>query len=163
MNTPLNTPILFIIFNRPESTSEVFDVIKKHKPHNLFLAADGPRGSKEGEANLCELTRKLVLENIDWDCNLTTLFRDENLGCKVAVSTAITWFFNNVEQGIILEDDCVPSTTFFSFCEAMLNKYRNDESVMHIGGTNFLDDKIAIHDSYYFSKMVHIWGWATWR
>ena len=111
-HSPFTTPVLFLIFNRPDTTQKVFDAIKKAKPKQIFVAADGPREDKEGEKEKCEQARK-VIEKIDWDCKVKTLFRDKNLGCKVAVSSAIDWFFENVEEGIILEDDCLPSQSFF--------------------------------------------------
>ncbi len=156
----MNTPVLFLIFNRPDTTKRVFEEIRKVKPKKLFVAGDGPRKNKEGEAELCAQTRA-VIENIDWDCELKTLFREENLGCKDAVSQAIDWYFSQVEEGIILEDDCLPNASFFTFCEAMLEKYRDDERIMHISGNNPLNEEPD--DSYYFVKTPHVWGWATWR
>lgn len=158
-----NTPILFLIFNRPSVTSRVFQEIKKIQPATLYVASDGPRKSKPGESEICDFTRKLVLENISWECDVKCLFRDENLGCKSAVSSAINWFFENEERGIILEDDCLPEPSFFHFCEELLEKFKEEPGVLHIGGTNFLDGKVIIKDSYYFSRMTHVWGWATWR
>ncbi len=165
MNKPkqFQTPILFLIFNRPNTTALVFQRIRAIKPKYLFVAADGPRLSKLGEAELCEQARKMVLDNIDWDCELKTRFLEKNLGCKMAVSSAITWFYKNVEEGIILEDDCLPDLSFFYFCEELLNYYRNNERIMHIGGANFQDGRQRGDGSYYFSQINHIWGWATWR
>ncbi len=157
----LNTPVLFLIFNRPDTTRQVFAKIREIQPRQLFIAADGPRNIP-GEAEKCALTRKTVMDAIDWDCEVKTLFRTENLGCGLAVSDAISWFFDSVEMGIILEDDCLPDPTFFSFCETLLDKYKNDERVSIIGGTNYqLENNTT--DSYYFSIYSHIWGWATWR
>jgi len=155
------TPILFLIFNRPETTQQVFNEIKKQRPRFLYVAADGPRLEKEGEAEKCKLTRDIIRQ-IDWDCQLVTLFREVNLGCGRAVSEAITWFFDNVEMGIILEDDCLPSESFFIFMDKMLKKYQNDTRVMQINGSSFIKNDETT-DSYYFSKYNHIWGWATWR
>ena len=157
-----NTPILFLIFNRPDVTQKVFDVIRKVKPKKIFIAADGPRLNKKGEYNKCLETRKIV-DQIDWACEVKTLFRDKNLGCKVAVSSAITWFFDNVSEGIILEDDCLPNESFFRYCEYLLNKYRNDEKVFMISGDNFLPESLKIKESYYFTNFPHIWGWASWK
>ena len=112
-----NTPILFLIFNRPDTTLRVFAEIRKVQPKFLFVAADGPRKDREGEIEKCKEARTAVINGIDWDCEIQTLFRDANLGCGVAVSEAINWFFSNVEEGIILEDDCLPNNSFFSFCE----------------------------------------------
>lgn len=156
------TPILFLIFNRPDTTKLVFESIKKMKPKKLYIAADGPRVDRLGEFELCERTRNII-KDIDWECEVKTLFRSNNLGCKVAVSSAIDWFFENEEQGIILEDDCLPNESFYFFCEELLNYYKKDNTIMHIGGSNFQNEKIRGNASYYFSNYNHIWGWATWR
>ena len=158
----MNTPILFLVFNRPDTTQQVFEVIRKIKPAKLYVAADGPRLYKEGEKEKCEAVRKIVTQ-IDWDCELTTLFRERNLGCGKAVSEAITWFFEHVEEGIILEDDCLPAESFFNYCTELLHKYRNDEKIMHIGGSNFQNGIKRGSGDYYFSSIPHIWGWATWK
>lgn len=157
-----NTPILFLIFSRPETTKQVLDRIRAIKPFKLYVAADGPRMDREGEVELCNQTRHIVLDGIDWDCEVRTLFRNENLGCGVAPSEAITWFFQNEEAGIILEDDCLPSFSFFSFAEYCLHKYRDIPQVMHIGGNNYFDHKWG-EATYFYSAYNHIWGWATWR
>jgi len=154
------TPILFLIFNRPDTTEKVFEAIKKIRPKVLYIAADGGRTPQEKE--ICEQARNLVINGVDWDCELHTLFRDENLGCKKSVASAITWFFDNVEEGLIIEDDTIPSESFFPFCEMLLEKYRNDEKIMHISGETGINDKV-IGDGYYFSSIPLIWGWATWR
>jgi len=159
----LGSPVLFLIFNRPDLTEKVFASIRAAKPKQLFLAADGPRKNKPGDYALCAEARQVVLQHIDWDCDLKTLFRDENLGCKLAVSSAITWFFENVEEGIILEDDTLPSESFFTFCSDLLQHYRTDERVSFIGGTCIPNSADHVTASYYFSKLSVIWGWATWR
>ena len=159
----LKTPILFLIFNRLDTTRRVFEEIRKQKPRQLFVASDGPRVNKDGEREIVEKTRKLVLDNIDWECEVKTLFRGENLGCKIAVSSAIDWFFENIEEGIILEDDCLPAQSFFGYCEELLEKFREDGRISVISGDNFQFGWRNTSDSYYFSKNCHIWGWATWR
>ena len=157
------TPILFLIFNRPDTTQKVFSRIREIKPKYLFIAADGPRVNKEGEYEKCQQARQIV-SNIDWDCEVKLLFRDENLGCKIAVSNAITWFFEHVEQGIILEDDCLAHKSFFTYCETLLDKYKDNEEVMHIGGNNFSYKMNWFKsEQYFFSAYSLIWGWATWR
>lgn len=157
----LNTPILFLIFNRFDLTQRVFNEIKKVKPKQLFVVADGARNEKENE--LIEKTRG-ILKQVDWDCEIKTNYSNKNLGCKVRVSSGIDWFFENVEQGIIIEDDCIPSQSFFYFCNELLEKYKYDERIMMISGDNFQFGKNKTPDDYYFSKkFFHIWGWATWR
>lgn len=158
----MKTPVLFLIFNRPEQTFRVFEEIRKAKPEKLFIAADGPRSDKAGEAEKCTEVRK-VAELVDWECEVKTLFREKNLGCKIAVSEGINWFFENVEEGIILEDDCLPDPSFFIFCEALLERYRDHKEIMHISGTNFQKGNKRGKHSYYFSKMPLIWGWASWK
>lgn len=158
----LQTPILFIVFNRPEATERVFAAIRKQKPARLYVAADGAREDRADEKARVELTRSLATK-VDWPCELKTLFRKENLGCGKAVSEAISWFFEHEEEGIILEDDCLPHPDFFPFCSTLLERYRNDPKVLSISGDHFLPHKLHFTEPYYFSKYVQIWGWATWR
>lgn len=158
----LNTPILFIIFNRPDTTRRVFDEIRKIKPQSLYIAADGPRIGRVGEAELCAETRKIV-SNIDWPCEVSNNFSETNFGCKIGVSKAINWFFEKVEAGIILEDDCLPDQSFFLFCQELLEKYRSTDKIKMISGNNFQGGIQRGEASYYFSNFPHIWGWATWR
>lgn len=156
------TPILFLIFNRPDQTTQVFEIIKELKPRYLYIAADGPRRDNENDRNKCAKVKSIV-NNIDWPCQVKRLYREENLGCKLAVSQSITWFFEHVEEGIILEDDIVPNPSFFSFCASMLERYKNDQRVMHIAGFNLLGTWRDQIQSYHFSYFGTIWGWATWR
>lgn len=160
---PLKTAVLFLVFNRPDTTIQVFEAIRKAKPPRLYVAADGPRDSRHGEDEKVKTVRDYVMDHIDWDCEVKTLFREKNLGCKYGVSGGIDWFFKNEEEGIILEDDCLPAQSFFWFCEDLLERYRNDERVMQICGSNFLNGWRRNGDSYYFSKYGPIWGWASWR
>lgn len=155
------SPVLFLIFNRPGVTFQVFEKIREAQPSRLYVAADGPRPDKN-EAVLCKETRA-VIEKVDWKCEVRTLFRDSNLGCRNAVSSAIDWFFHNEEEGIILEDDCLPSNDFFFFCDTLLERYRNDTRVRHISGCNLQGGKVWGDGSYYFSNLTHVWGWASWR
>lgn len=156
------TPILLIIFNRPRETEKVFEAIRKIKPLELFIAADGPRKGNESDLGECAQVRRIV-DAIDWPCRVETLFQKENLGCGLGVATAINWFFERVKQGIILEDDCVPDQSFFRFCQELLTYYRDNTKVMHISGNNFQYGKRRGRASYYFSSYTHNWGWATWR
>jgi len=160
---PVTTPVLFIIFNRPEITRQVFEAIRKERPTRLYIAADGPRENRPGELEKCEEARSIA-SAVDWDCDLHTLFRDENLGCGRGPSTAISWFFEHETEGIILEDDCLPSPTFFRFCAELLERYRYDTRVMEIGGNNLEAVQWREKEySYVFSDLIYIWGWATWR
>ena len=156
------TPILFLIFNRPQLTAQVFGAIRESKPAKLYVAADGPRPEKAGEWKLCAETRT-ILDQVDWDCDVKTLLRDENLGCGHAVSEGITWFFQQEEEGIILEDDCLPDATFFPFCREMLSRFRDSQEVGSISGDNFFPPSLHSDKPYHFSKYAQIWGWASWR
>lgn len=158
----LNTPILFLIFNRPDTTRRVFKALQQAQPKQLFIAADGARNDREGEKEKCAATRAIV-QLIDWDCEIKLLFRERNLGCGKAVSSAISWFFENVDMGIILEDDCLPHPDFFPFCEELLYRFKDNTKVMHIGANNYQDGVKRGGGSYYFSKNSEIWGWATWK
>jgi hypothetical protein len=161
-NKKLKTAVLFLVFNKPDTTKQVFEAIRQAKPPRLYVAADGPREGKLGEVERVEEVRTIT-SAVDWQCRVKTLFRDKNLGCKKGVSSAITWFFEQEEQGIILEDDCLPHLDFFSFCENLLDLYYGDERIFLITGNNFQKGKCRGDASYYFSKYPHIWGWATWR
>jgi hypothetical protein len=162
MRSSQKTPILFVGFIRSEHAARVFDVIKQQKPSKLFMAVDGPRKNYPSDIENIKKIRELV-NSINWECDLKTRFLDNNLGCKHAVSTAISWFFEHVDRGIILEEDCVPNLSFFNFCSELLERYKDDERIMQISGNNFIKDKSKIKDSYYFSAINDIWGWATWQ
>lgn len=156
----LSTPIVLIIFNRPDLTRLVFNSVVKAKPKKLFIIADGPRFAEE--LKKCKQAREIV-SNITWDCEVLTDFSDKNLGCKHRVSTGLDWVFSLVEEAIILEDDCLPTQSFFYFCQALLEYYRSDTRIMHISGNNFQAGRTKNAYSYYFSKYNHVWGWASWR
>ena len=161
-HVPLNTPVLFLIYNRPNITKKVFSEIQKAKPKRLYVAADGPPFGNMEENKLC-IDARSILNDIDWECDIKTLIRDENLGCKKAVSEAINWFFENESEGIILEDDLLPSQSFFWYCQELLDYYRDDNRIMHIGGSNFQFGRNRSPYDYYFSRYAHVWGWATWK
>ena len=156
-------PILLIIFNRPDTTRQVFGRIREIAPKRLYVAADAPREGNAADLKKCAEARRIVTEGIDWDCELVTFFRERNAGCRLAVSDAISRFFEREEYGIILEDDCLPDLSFFPFCKELLIKYKDDERVGHISGNNNFPGVISKHLSYDFSTVCHIWGWATWR
>jgi hypothetical protein len=159
----LDIPVLLIAFNRPDTASKVLQAIRQVKPEKLYIAADGPRESLPEEKYVCDQTRDIILKGIDWDCKVSTLFHNENLGCAKAVSGAIDWFLQNEEMGIILEDDCLPNDSFFLFCRTMLLHHRNNERIMQISGFNELQDFETYQSSYYYSNFPTCWGWATWR
>lgn len=157
---PCSTPVIFLIFRRPDLTAQVFEAIRLAQPTKLLVVADGPRN--EEESVLCRQARE-VTEQVDWDCEVFRNYSDVNLGCRKRVSSGISWAFEQVEEAIILEDDCLPHPSFFNYCEALLERYRDDERVMVVSGDNFQDGQQRTPYSYYFSKYNHCWGWATWR
>jgi hypothetical protein len=156
----LKTPIAIFVFNRPETTKRVLAQIATYQPRQLFIVADGPR--YEAEVELCRQTRELF-EHIEWDCEVLTQFSDVNLGCKNRMASGLSWVFSECEQAIILEDDCLPDSSFFAYCDELLEKYENDRRVMAIGGSMFPSATDAGPYSYYFSRHVSVWGWASWR
>ena len=158
----LQTPVAFIIFNRPDTTERVFAEIARAKPPKLMVVADGPRSNRLEEADKVAATRAII-KRVDWDCEVLTNFSEVNLGCKRRVSSGIDWVFEQVEEAIILEDDCLPDPTFFRFCQEMLERYRHDQRIGMISGDNFQFGRCWNDDSYYFSRYVHVWGWASWR
>ena len=159
---PFEIPILFLIFNRPDTTEKVFQEIRKQQPKYLYIAADGPRVNRPDDVEKCSLTRAII-QQIDWDCDLKLLFRDENIGFGKAVYTAITWFFDQVEMGITLEDDCLPHPDFFPYCEELLIKYKNNETIKWIAGSNYNFFNNDTNYSYIFSKYPFVTGWASWK
>jgi hypothetical protein len=157
----LRTPVALLIFNRPDATAKVFAAVRAARPSRLLVVADGPRAGRPDEAALCTAARA-VLDGVDWTCEVTTNFAEANLGCRGRVSSGLDWVFGQVEEAIILEDDCLPHPDFFPFCQALLERYRDDQRVMMISGTNALG-RAVISESYLFSRYFAIWGWATWR
>jgi len=157
-----STPVLFLIFNRPDCTARVFETIRNVRPKRLYIASDGSRKQKIADSEKVKLVRDIATQ-VDWECEVFTLFQEKNLGCKMAVSTVISWFFRHEERGIILEDDCLPNLDFFKFCEMMLEDYKDDQRIWAITGDNFQNGITRGEGSYYFSKYMHVWGWATWR
>jgi hypothetical protein len=158
----VNIPILFLVFNRLDTTKQVFEMIRKASPSRFYVASDGPRDNQTDEKEKVEEVREYILKSVDWSCEVKTLFRENNFGCGKAVSGAITWFFENVEQGIILEDDCLPSLGFFDYCAELLEKYKDNNKVYHIAGHNPLTI-LESEETYYFARIQHCWGWASWR
>ena len=154
--------VCLILFNRPDTVARVFASIRQARPGRLFLVADGPRPTHPGDVELVTASRRVV-EHVDWPCDLQRNYSDVNLGCARRVASGLDWVFAQVEQAIILEDDCVPHPDFFPYCEALLEKYRHDERIMAISGDNFQDGQTRGDASYYFSRYMHCWGWASWR
>lgn len=178
MRHSCHSALLLLSFNRLDTLKQTLPIIALAAPPRIYLASDGARANVRDENGISEAekvqsVRQYLLEHISWDCEVKTRFLEKNLGCKIAVSSAISWFFENEEQGIILEDDCLPTLSFFAFCDELLEKYKDNPKVMMISGWSALDfaphynadtlsPKAALESSYFFSKYNHIWGWASW-
>lgn len=155
-------PVLLLVFCRKDNAIKMFESVRRYKPERLYIAADGPRKDKIDEDVMCSETRKYIMSAIDWPCEVKTLFRDKNLGCPKAVSEAISWFFEQEEVGIIVEDDIVLSQDFFKLCELLLPKYAKEDRIMQISARN-TSFRTDINNTYVYSQCFHCWGWATWR
>ncbi len=156
-----DTPVVMFIFNRPQLTAQVYERVRAAQPKKLFVVADGPRADRPGERELCEATRAVVTSP-DWPCELVTNFSEQNLGCRRRLVSGLNWVFEHCDRAMVLEDDCVPSPAFFSFCSEMLERYKDDARVMHVSGDNFQDGQQRGDGSYFFSRYSLSWGWATW-
>lgn len=163
-NNGFHTPILLLLFNRPQHTAAMIEVLRSLRPAQLFVHSDGPRGHVPEDKEKVEAVRATLAASIDWPCEVHRLFRDENAGLRNGVSGALNWFFGQVSQGIVLEDDCLPDLSFFPFCETLLYRYADNHQVMHIGGSNVAEN-LSRHDSdsYFFSRFAFVWGWASWQ
>ena len=158
----MRSPILFLVFNRPITTDKVFSRIRLAKPPKLYIACDGPRENNTQDAIKVDEVR-FICSKVDWHCEVKTLYRDYNLGCGLGVSSAINWFFKYEEEGIILEDDCLPSQSFFKFCDEMLELHRHNKNISLIAGYNKLQKWNDKKLDYFYSFLGGIWGWATWK
>lgn len=154
------TPVVFIVFRRPDLARSVFERIREVKPPKLFVLADGPRN--ETDVSLCEQARA-VTEAVDWPCEVIRDYAEANMGSRRRISRGLDMVFEQEAAAIILEDDCLPHPSFFGFCDELLERYRDDERIWHIGGSNFQRGQRRGDGSYYFSNNNHEWGWATWR
>ncbi|MHB0963918.1 MAG: glycosyltransferase family 2 protein [Gemmatimonadaceae bacterium] len=158
-----DVPVLLVAWRRPETTRQVLDAIRAAAPTRLFVACDGPREGHAEEAAAVRECRELIGRSIDWPCTVKRLYRERNVGCRRGVSGALDWFFEQVDAGVVLEDDCVPHADFFAYCAELIERYRDDERVWCISGDNFQDGQWRGDGSYYFSHYAHVWGWASWR
>ncbi|PMB53315.1 hemolytic protein HlpA-like protein [Fischerella thermalis CCMEE 5201] len=158
----LKTPVAFIIFKRPHTTERVFEAIRQAKPPKLFVIADGPREDRADESEKCKATRAII-DRVDWECEVIKNYSEANIGCAKRLPSGLDWVFNQVEEAIVLEDDCLPHPTFFQFCETLLERYRYDQRIGTIIGQNVQLGRKRTDYSYYFSIYNRCWGWATWR
>ncbi len=157
---PLETPVALFVYKRPELTRQVFSVIAAIRPKQLFIIADGPKSQSEEEK--CREVRAIV-QRIDWPCDVRESMAAENLGCRQRMASGLHWVFSQVDEAIILEDDCLPDPSFFGFCQDLLGRFRDDARIMEIAGSNWQLGRSRTECSYYFSKHSHTWGWASWR
>ena len=156
----LDTAVLMLFFIRDDTFAKVFERVREMKPKRLYLFQDGPREGR-GDEEKIERCRK-ICENIDWDCEVFRNYQEKNLGCDPSEYASISWAVERAEKLIILEDDDVPSKSFFRYCDELLNKYRDDKRVFMICGRNQLGE-VECDSSYFFTKSDSIWGWATWK
>lgn len=156
------TPVAMVVFNRPDTTARVFEAVRAARPRRLLVVADGPRPGRDGEAERCARTRA-IFDRVDWPCEVERELSEANLGCRRRLSSGLDWVFSRCEEAIILEDDCLPEPSFFPYCEALLARWRDEPRVMAITGDNFQRGRVRGDASYYFSSLVHVWGWASWR
>jgi hypothetical protein len=162
MSSVQTAPVALFVFNRPNLTAQMFERVREARPGRLLIVADGPRAKRPEDVQLCEQVRRMVA-SADWPCELLTNFAEENLGCRRRLSSGLDWVFDQCSEAIVLEDDCLPSQSFFTFCTAMLHRYRADHRVMHVSGDNFQDGSRRGSGSYFFSRYPLSWGWATWK
>lgn len=154
--------VLVLVFNRPDTTRQVFEAVRRAKPPRLYIASDGPRlGNSDDLKNIGEVRR--IFDLVDWPCEVFTRYQDQNLGCRLGVASGIDWFFDCEEQGIVLEDDVLPSPAFFEYCDLLLERYKNDERVFSIAGNNLVEPQMQGTEGYFFSSIFYVWGWASWR
>ena len=159
----MKTPVVFLVFNRPEPVRRVFERIRQAQPPQLLVVCDGPRTHVPTDAARVAEVRAIIANGVDWPCDVRTNYAEKNMGCRERVNSGLDWAFSLVEEAIILEDDCLPDPSFFPYCETLLERYRDEPKVMHIGANNFQGWRCRTTKSFFFSKYNHIWGWATWR
>ena len=158
----IKAPVLLIGFNRPDTMQQVFDAVRIAMPEKLYYAVDGARPDKGEEARVQQVRE--IVEQVDWPCEVHTLFREENAGCGFGPAGAINWAFENEDRLIVLEDDCVPSQSFFSFCNELLERYKDDERVNMISGRSKLTNiSVFEEQDYVFTRHAPTWGWASWK
>jgi len=158
----ITVPVLLVGFNRPDTTQQVFDHIRKAKPEKLYVAVDGPRDYKEGESEIVQKVKEIV-QKVDWPCKTQFRFSEKNQGAEVTVSSAISWVFESEDCAIILEDDIVAPVSFFHFMQEMLIKYQDDKRIGLVSGNNFTPVDLGNDDDYFFARYGHSWGWGTWK
>lgn len=162
--TKIDIAVLLIFFCRDEQFGKVFAEVKKARPSRLYLYQDGARVDRQDDIEGIEKCRAICSdEQIDWECEVHRFYQEQNKGCDPSGYIAQKWMFETEEMGIVLEDDVVPSQSFFSYCKELLEKYKDDTRVHMICGMNHLGSLRELKESYFFSKVACIWGWASWK
>ena len=161
-NIKIEVPVLVIGFNRPDVIRQTFDLVCQAQPLKLYVAIDGPRADKEGEANLVEEV-KAIVQQVDWECETYYRFHTENKGAEITVSSAIAWVLEQEEYVIVLEDDIIAPMAFLQFAQAMLLRYQDNPEIVMVSGCNFTPLPTPHGEDYFFAKYGHSGGWATWR
>ena len=152
----IDVAVLILFFNRPEHLKKVFEEVRKARPSRLFLYQDGPRSEKDLDGIMkC----REVVDNIDWECDVQRMYQERNYGCDPSEYISQKWAFSMADKCIVLEDDDVPSQSFFPFCKEMLDRYEHDTRITMIAGFN----SDGVPDDYFFTSVFSIWGWASWR
>ena len=159
----METAVLLLTWKRADEASQVIKKLREAKARNVYVVSDGPRAGNADDAYKVAKTRDVISREIDWDCSLNTLFREENLGCRRSVSDGVQWLFQHEQEAIILEDDCIPSMEFFTFCEYMLGAFRHNSRIASIGGYNEFPANNIDGSDVVFSRYFECWGWATWK
>ena len=157
-----DVPVLLAVYNRADTAEKVLDAIAVVKPARFFIASNAPNPVKPGDQQKVAAVRLMIEKKIDWPCRIEKLYRTKHLGAGESLSSSMIWFFKEAGEGIVFEDDTLPDPSFFNYCKELLAYYRNDESVKMIGGNNFQNGKIRSDGSYYFSNLIHSWGYASW-
>jgi hypothetical protein len=159
----MQTPVVMIVFNRPELARRVFERVRAARPPRLLVVCDGPRQNRPADAARVAAVRKIFDHEVDWPCEVVRDYASQNIGCMDRIHSGLNHAFELFEEAVILEDDCLPDPSFFPYCDELLARYRNDKRVMNIAGTNFITNHYQPGSSYWFSRHPWTWGWASWR
>lgn len=154
------TPVVIFIYKRFDTLPRIFEQIRHYRPRKLYILSDGPK--KNEDKQQVQYTRELALKLIDWDCEIIKRFHDENVGVYQNIGMGATWVFKYEERAIFLEDDSLPASTFFKYCDELLDRYENNEKIFWICGTNYDRKQIPYANTYYYTKCLLPCGWASW-
>jgi len=158
----MKTTVAIFFYRRPEMVAALIGILRHHRPPRIWLIADGPREGSMHEKELCLEARKVADTAIDWPCEIRRVYAETHLGLRQRFESGLDELFSKESEAIILEEDCHPLPDFFPFCEEMLARYRREVRVGGVSGNCFLPRRQAVEADYFFSRYLHIWGWATW-